>query len=181
MWEDIKDWFSEYWISLTAVISILAVVILLVISLIPYPFNDGYVMTKTYEEHKEWNTEEEERKYRTEYYSTSETYRDSDGFTHTRSVRKSRMVYDHTDIVSYHYIDDEDFILTVKSNDNKAGYNWWQRAFDKDRPVRDFKFYVEKNTYERLRIESKFVDKEFKYWRNDNITKEETARRRKGW
>lgn len=42
-----------------------------------------------------WLEYYEEAIYRTEYYWTSETYTDSKGRSHTRTVRKSRRVFDH--------------------------------------------------------------------------------------
>jgi hypothetical protein len=180
MFQDFLDWLNDNWLRFIISILIVLLAIFLIISIIPASFKSGYVIKKTYEEEKQWNTEEEEQQYRTEYYQDTDSYRDSDGNSRTKTVTKSRRVYDHTDIVSYHYVDDEDFIILVKSNDNKAGYNFWQIKFQKDRELKNFIFYIEKSTYEELGIEREFVKKEIKHWTNDNITKTETSRRRKG-
>jgi hypothetical protein len=175
---NIVDYIDEHkWIAVILSIFSFVLVLLLILSLIPSPFKGGYILEKRIEERKEWNTEEEEDQYRTIYVPVIRTSIDSDGNVTTTTDLESQRIYDHTDIVTYHYIDDKDFIFTVESQNNKAGYNWYQRNFDKDRPNKKFIIYVEEHIYERARIESIFVEKETKYWRRDHIEKIEIARR----
>jgi hypothetical protein len=175
--ENIIDWFSEYSRFVIGGI-VLTILIILLIGLFPAKFVCGYVMDKYSEEHLEWNTEEEEEdQYRSETNPELYTYTDDDGNIQTSVRFVTRSVYDHTDIVTYHHIDDADFIIIVRSMDNESGYNWYERKFNKSREKKSFKFYIPVDIYMKLRLESSFIADRVEHWFYDNITRTEIARR----
>lgn len=176
---DFLDYLWENKIPVAITVSVALLLILALVALFPSPFSGGYVMSKYMDEEKQWDGIEEEAQYRTIYVPVTRARIDSEGRTSTYVTTESRQVYDHTDLVTYHYIDDKDFILIINSFDNKAGYNWYQRTFQKNRANKDFIVYVEETLWEGFGIERSFVTKEHKheYWLTDHITKREIDRR----
>lgn len=56
--------------------------------------------------------------YRTEYYTTTETYSDSKGHHHTRTVRRSRQVFDHWQPTTRHHNEEWGVTETLNGNYN---------------------------------------------------------------
>lgn len=175
---DFLDWLDDCKIPVIITFAVLVVIITAIVWVIPAPFKEAIILEKSHEDFKTWVAQEKDMIYRTQHYTDIESYRDSNGNTVLRSVSKTRQVYDHTDLVTYRYDDDEDFIFLAESTNKKSGYCTWERIFNKDKEPKQKKFYVEKETYEKYGIERKVMIKDTKCWGHDKINKTEIERHR---